>query len=178
MSNKLKFDVAKAGRIIRIITEVTDRKGQVRNMREALAAEYKGFPRKMLSEAEYSMLRDAAVKQLEARDTVGEKSVGPMATNQAKTARCMPIILGIPADKLGDAVYNYEKLAALSTQIVEHKGNAEKALHAFLHRKKDYKKSLAAHFKAILGMNDGKFLTPKQKGAVVEAAAVCNIELS
>lgn len=177
MSKAIKFDTARANRIVKIITAVTDRKSQIRNMREALAAEYKGFPKRMLSEAEYDMLRDAAVKQLEARDTVAEKSVGPMATKQAKVARCMPVILGMSAEKLGDVALNYEKLAALSTQIIEHEGNGERALHAFLHKPKDYKKSAAAHFKALLGMKDGKFATPKQKGALVECAAIWGIPL-
>ena len=45
-------------------------------------------------------------------------------------------------------------------------------------KRKNYKKAAAAHFKALLGMNDGKFFTPKQRGAIVEAAGICGIEIA
>ena len=171
-------NAAKATKIVRIIGAVADRTSQVRSMRGALAAEFKGFARKPLSDDAYNLIRDAAVKDLTARGTVGEKSIGPMATKQAKVARWMPVILGIDAGKLGDIADNYEKLAALGTQLNEHSGDVGKALHALQHKRKDYKKSSAAHFKALLGMHEGKFFTPKQKAAIVACAATCNIDVA
>jgi len=173
-----KFDKSKANRIVRIIGSVADRTSQVRSMREALRAEFKGFPARMLSDADYAMVRDAAVKDLTARGTVGEKSIGPMATKQAKVAQCMPVILHMSADKLGPVADNYEKLAGLATQIIANKGDGAKALHAFLNKPKDYKRSSAAHFKALLGMKSGKFFTPKQKATIVACAAACSIDVS
>jgi hypothetical protein len=178
MSKAIKFDTSKATKIVRIIGAVADRTSQVRSMREALAGEFKGFPRKPLSDAEYDMVRDAAVKDLTARGTVGEKSIGPMATKQAKVAKWMPVILGISGERLGDIGDNYEKLAAFGTQLNEHAGNVDKALHALQHKAKDYKKSSATHFKALVGMKEGKFFTPKQKAAIVACAAVCGIDIA
>jgi hypothetical protein len=178
MSKANKFDTSKATKIVRIIGAVADRTSQVRSMREALAGEFKGFPRKPLDDTAYNMVRDAAVKDLTARGTVGEKSIGPMATKQAKVAKWMPVILGIPADKLGAIGDNYERLAALGTQLNDHSGNVDKALHALLHKAKDYKKASASHFKALLSMKDGKFFTPKQKAAIVACAATCDIDVA
>lgn len=178
MSNVSKFNVAKATKIVRIIGAVADRTSAVRSMKDALAAEFKGFPRKPLSDEVYNMIRDAAVKDLTERGTVGAKSIGPMATKQAKVARWMPVILGIEPADLGDIGDNYERLAALGTQLNDHSGDVAKALHALKHKRKDYKKSSATHFKALVGMNDGKFFTPKQKAAIIACAAECSIDIA
>jgi hypothetical protein len=178
VSKSTKFDSVKASRIVRIIGAVSNRTAQVRSMREALAVEFKGYPHKMLGDDVYKLVFDAATKALTASGTVGEKSIAPMAVKQAKVAQCMPVILGMNAEKLGPVADSYEKLAGLATQIIAHKGDGAKALHAYINRPKDYKKSAAAHFKALVGMAEGKFFTPKQKAVIIAAAAECKIDIA
>jgi hypothetical protein len=173
-----KFDTSKVSQIVKIIANAGDSAGQMLTLRSTLAAQFKGLPRKMLGETETALLKDKFKAEFESRDTIAEKSVGPLTTNATKVARCMPVILGLSSEDYAKVGGSWGSLCKFATQVQSHEGDSDAALAAFVKGKKpDYKKSAAAHFKALFNMRDGKMWTPKQRAAIVEAAGVCGVEL-
>lgn len=177
-----KFNMTKsvAGSIAKIIANATDHGGQMVTMRTLLAAQYKGAPAALLDDTAKALLVDAFTAEYESRKTVKPESVGPLVTNAVKVARCMPVILrakGEDAEKISGSWGALTKFATKLQKCDGDFGEAMKLVRSEARKGPDYKKSAAAHFKALLNMKDGKFFTPKQRGAIVEAAGVCGIEL-
>lgn len=179
MSSTVKFDKSKASRIAQAIADCADKRALVMTMRERLLGEFKGLPRKALDDTQAALVRDAIEANLKARKTVSESSVGPMTSTAAKIARFMPCMLGMEVAKFATISESYATLAKFATAVKAADGDTDAALDATRKKaaKKDYKKAAASHFKALYGMKDGKFFTPKQKSAIVTLAAECGIEL-
>lgn len=175
-----KFTLTKsvAGAIAKIIANATDHGGQILTMRGLLAQQYKGAPDELLDDTAKAMLVDAFTAEYESRKTVKPDSVGPLVTNAVKVARCMPKILRMKGEDAGKVAGSWGTLCKFSTRLQKNDGDVAKSLREFKRKSApDYKKSAASHFKSLLNMDDGKFFTPKQKGAIVEAAGVCGVEL-
>lgn len=177
-----KFNMTKsvASSIAKIIANATDHGGQILTMRGLLAAQYKGAPAQLLDDTAKALLVDAFTTEYESRKTVKPESVGPLVTNAVKVARCMPVILrakGEDADKVSGS---WGALTKFATKLQKCEGDfaaAMKLVKAEARKGPNYKKSAAAHFKALVNLNDGKYFTPKQKGALAECAAICGVEL-
>ncbi len=173
------IDKVRATRIASAITDCADHRGAVLTMRERLLSEYKGCGRSPLDKESADLVRDAIETNLRARKTISEKSVGPMTSTAAKIAAYMPCMLALEARDFAKVSDSYAALAKFATAVKRAEGDARSALaEATKPKRKNYKKAAAAHFKALLGMNDGKFFTPKQRGAIVEAAGICGIEIA
>jgi len=177
-----KFTLTKsvAGSIAKIIANATDHGGQMVTMRGLLAQQYKGAPAQMLDDTAKALLVDAFTAEYESRKTVKPESVGPLVTNAVKVARCMPVILRAKGEDADKVAGSWGALTKFSTKLQKCDGDfaeAMKLVRAEARKGPNYAKSAAAHFKALLNMKDGKMWTPKQKGAIVEAAATCGIEL-
>lgn len=178
MTTKLTFDKSKAGRIVSIIANVGDSGGQVRTMRDKLAAEFKGFPRKPLDDAHSAMLRDAFKAEFTARPTVAESSVGPMTSEATKVATWMPVILGLSGENFAIVGKSWATIRKFATQCGKHEGDVDAALAMFTtDAKKDYKRSASAHLKALIGLKDGKFFNAAQKALIVALADNAKIDL-
>lgn len=181
--SKFKLTTTLANEIAHTIANATDANGQIVSMRETLMRLYKGAPAQVLGDDETAMLRDAFKRDYGSRKTMKKESVDVAVTNATKVARCMPVILTAEGKVRDEIAGSWDALKRISTQVQKHE-TLKAALVEFRKKaaekeagKKDYKKSSASHFKAILGMKDGKFWTPKQRGAIVECAALCGIEL-
>lgn len=175
-----KFTLTKsvANSIAKIIANATDHGGQILTMRGLLAQQYKGAPDELLDDTAKAMLVDAFTAEFQSRKTVSKDSIGPMVTNAVKVSRCMPKILRMKGEDANLVSNSWGALCKFSTRLQKNNGDVAKALREFKRKAApDYKKSAASHFKSLLNMNDGKFFTPKQKGAIMEAAATCGIEL-
>jgi hypothetical protein len=176
--SKITFDKSKASRIAQAVADCADKGGQVRTMRERLVAEFKGLPRKPLDETQEAMVKDALTANITARTTVAPKSVGPMVSTATKIAKWMPCMLGMEVVSFTTVADSYGSLAKFATAVKDAEGDCAAALKA---RKsdgrKDYKKSAAAHLKALVGLKDGKFFTPAQKALVVALADSAKIDL-
>lgn len=178
MATALKFDSKKIDRIVKIIANVGDSGGQVRSMREQLVSEFKGAARKPLDKAVADMFRDRFESEFKARSTISESSVGPMTSDATKVATWMPVILGVSAENFAIVGKSWGTLKKFGTQLNKHEGDVDAALATFTKAaKKDYKKSSAAHLKALLGMNDGKFWNAAEKALIVALADLKKIDL-
>ncbi len=176
--SKITFDKSKASRIAQAIADCADKRALVFSMRERLLVEFKGFGRKPLDDTQAAMVKDALTANITARKTVGESSVGPMVSTALKIATFMPCMLGMEAAKFATVSESYATLAKFATQVKANEGDCDAALAATkAGNRKDYKKSAAAHLKALIGLKDGKFLTPAQKALVVALADSAKIDL-
>lgn len=177
MATAIKFDKSKASRIAQAIADCADRRALVLTMRERLLGEFKGLPRKPLGETEAALVRDALQANIEARDTVSESSVGPMVSTAAKIATYMPCILGLEAAKFAVVSESYGTLAKFATAVKDAEGDVNAAIAEFSKGKKtNYKKSAAAHLKALVGLKNGKFLNAAQKALAVALADSLGID--
>lgn len=167
--SKITFDKSKASRIATAIGDCLDKGGHVSAMKDRLAAEFKGLPRKALDDTQSALVRDAIEANLKARKTVSEASVGPMTSTAAKVAKYMPIMLGMSAEAFAPFADNYERIAKFATALKRADGDVSAATAEMKAKgaKKDYKKSAASHIRALLGMKDGKFLTAEAKALLV-----------
>lgn len=176
--SKITFDKSKASRIAQAVADCADKGGQVQHMRDRLIAEFKGFGRKALDETQEAMVKDALTANISARKTVSEKSVGPMVSTATKIAKWMPCMLGMEAAKFSEVADSYASLAKFATAVKDAEGDTAAALAARkAGNRKDYKKSAAAHLKALIGLKEGKFFTPAQKALVVALADSAKIDL-
>jgi hypothetical protein len=168
-STTIKFDKSKASRIAQAIADCADKRALVFTMRERLLGEFKGIARKPLGEAEAAMVKDALHANISARKTVSEKSVGPMVSTASKIATYMPCMLGMEAAKFATISESYATLAKFATAVKAAEGDTDAALAAVnaKAKRKDYPKAAASHIRALLGMKDGKFLTPECKALLV-----------
>ena len=170
--SKITFDKSKASRIAQAISDCADKGGQVLTMKDRLIAEFKGFARKPLDEAQEAMVKDALTANISARKTISEKSVGPMVSTATKIAKWMPCILGLEAAKFNSVADSYASLAKFATAVKAAEGDCTAALDAVQAKakRKDYPKAAASHIRALLGMKDGKFLTAECKALLVAFA--------
>lgn len=178
MAATVKFDKARANRIAQAISDCADKRALVFTMRERLIGEFKGLPRKPLEDAQAAMVRDAIEQNIKARKTVHPDNVASMTSTASKLAKFMPCILGMEAAKFAAVSESYATIAKFSTAVKNADGDANAAFTTFSKKKApNYKKSAAAHFKALYGMKEGKFFTPKQKNLILACASECGIEL-
>jgi hypothetical protein len=178
MAMRLVFDKAKAQRIVKIVAAVGDGRTLISNMRTALIAEFKGYPRKALDDVEIAMLRDQFKAEFTQRPTVADSSVGPMTSEHVKVCTYMPLILGMNEAAFEPIGKNWRTLSTFATLVRKHKGNIDLALKDSKGGgRKNYKKSAAVHGKALVNMNDGKFLTPAQKALVIALMDSLGIDL-
>lgn len=178
MTTKVTFDKSKANRIAQAIADCADKRALVFTMRERLLAEFKGLPRKALNEVQSLLVKDALEANLKARKTISETSVGPMLSTASKIATFMPCMLGMEAAKFATVSESYATLAKFATAVKSADGDTDAALTSFRKQAKpNYKKSAAAHFKALYGMHEGKFFNAKQKNLILACASECGIDL-
>lgn len=175
---EVKFDKARANRIAQAIGDCADKRGLVMSMRQTLVEQYKGLPRKLLTDTQANLVRDAIRENLSARKTISEASLDPMTSTATKIACCMPVMLGMEVGKFAKVSESYEKLAKFATQVRKAEGDCTVALNEFLKGKaKDYAKSAAAHLKSLIGMKNGKFFKPEIKAALVAIADAARLDL-
>ena len=167
--SKFTFDKSKASRIAVAIGDCLDKGGHVSAMKDRLAAEFKGLPRKALDDTQAAMVRDAIEANLKARKTISEQSVGPMTSTAAKVARFMPIMLGMEAKAFAPYADNYERIAKFATALKRADGVVATAVAEMNAKaaRKNYPKAAASHIRALLGMKEGKFLTAEAKALLV-----------
>jgi hypothetical protein len=168
-STTTTFDKGKASRIAQAVADCADKGGQVRTMRERLLAEFKGMPRRALDDAQTAMVKDALHANISARTTVAPKSVGPMVSTAAKIAKWVPCMLGMETATFTTVADSYAALAKFATAVKDAEGDTDAAQAALKAKakRKDYPKAAASHIRALLGMKDGKFLTPECKALLV-----------
>lgn len=178
MATAIKFDKSKASRIAQAVADCADKRALVFTMRDRLLVEFKGFPRRPLSETEAALVRDALHENISARKTVSESSVGPMVSTAAKIAVYMPCMLALEAAQFATVSDSYGTLAKFATAVKKAEGDAAAAIAEFGKKKRaNYGKSAAAHLKSLIGLNDGKFLKPGQKALVVALADSLKLDL-
>lgn len=165
------------------IVQATDRGGLVMTFREAILEDVgtKALKGRLLDKAEAQRVADACEVMYAKRPTIAKDSIPALVSAAKKLARCAPVIVALEAKPFALVAANIDKLKKFCTQLQKSLDGGESvadAVAAFtVEKKPDYKKSAAAHLKALIGMTKFKPMDGNAKAALVAVADYLHIGL-
>jgi hypothetical protein len=166
------------------IVNATDRGGQVIAFRDAILKDVgaKGVRGRMLPDADVTRIGDRCEALYRKRPTIASDSVPALVSAARKLARCAPVVCAMEPKQFQTVAANIDKLkkfcTVLQKSFKDGKGVADAVAAFTVEKKADYKKSTAAHLKALIGMTKYKALDANAKAALVAVADYLRIELS